>query len=356
MKYVKLFSSIGLLFILFLNISAQEKPVQTKNDKPATVVASPTQTERRDENVQPQEMSADNNNFRTSIAKADERYRIGFQDTVEISVFKHPELSQTVSINPDGTITLPRIDRPIVAVCKTERELKDTITSLYKGSYLRDPFVNVRVTDQRSQPFAVVGAVNKPGSFFLNQRIRLVQLIALAGGQDVEQSAAKVKVARTGNRLGCVEAGQAEDDLNDVQFMSYDLRDVLSGRENPWMQPGDIVSVQEAEQAYVVGDIFKPTKVDLKGTVTLSTAIAAAGGLGSNAKSSTVVIQRQKEGTPIREELVFNMKDIDDKKVPDPILQANDIVTVPTDKIKAVKSGLLKALTGGLGNIFYRFP
>jgi hypothetical protein len=58
----------------------------------------------------------------------------------------------------------------------------------------------------------------------------------------------------------------------------------------------------------------------------------------------------------VKTELMFNLKDIRDKKIPDPLLQANDIVAVGTDKIKSVSNGLLKAVTGGLGNVFYRFP
>jgi hypothetical protein len=46
----------------------------------------------------------------------EERYRIGFQDTLEIQVFRHPNLSQKVSVNPDGTITLFRASKPIVAL------------------------------------------------------------------------------------------------------------------------------------------------------------------------------------------------------------------------------------------------
>ena len=62
---------------------------------------------------------------------------------------------------------MPSIDAPIVAVCKTERELGEIVGSLLKN-YLQNPFVSARVIEQRSQPFAVIGAVEKPGSFYLN--------------------------------------------------------------------------------------------------------------------------------------------------------------------------------------------
>jgi protein involved in polysaccharide export with SLBB domain len=287
--------------------------------------------------------------------RGDDRYRIGFQDTLDVQVFKHPELSQTLSVNPDGTIRLFRIENPVVAVCKTERELAYTIETLYKN-YLRTPQVNVRAIDQRSQPFAVMGAVEKPGSFFLNKKVRLIQLLSLAGGYSVEFAGMKIQVARIGNLAGCSAYDSDVDNNKEVQFLTFNLADVIEGRQNPWMEPGDIVSVLKAEEAYVIGDVIEPSKVELKGPVTLTQAIAIAKGLDKNARTNKVTIERQTPGSPIKTELVFDLKEIRDKKVPDPLLQANDIVIVATDKGKAFKGGLLKALTGGLPNLFYKFP
>lgn len=286
------------------------------------------------------------------INRTNERYRIGFQDVLQVTVDRHPDLTQTVSVDQDGTILLSRINQPIVAVCKTERELSSLITELYKN-YLRKPFVSVRTLEQRSQPFAVMGAVNKPGNFFLNQKITLLQLLSYAGGQDVEKSGSRIQVARIGSLSGC---NPTDENDEDIEFLSYQLNDVLSGKDNPWMQPGDIVSVLEAEEAYVIGEVFEPAKIVLKEPITLSEAIAKAGGLSSTAKSSQIVIQRKEKDSPVRTQLVFNLKDIKERKIPDPLIQANDIVEVSTSNAKVLKKGLLKILTNGVGNIFYRIP
>lgn len=295
-------------------------------------------------------------NVRNKYARRDDdRYRIGFQDTLDIKVYRHPELSQTVSVNPDGTINLYRIDNPVVAVCKTEKELSDLIAKLYQN-FLRRPFVNVRAIEQRSQPFAVIGAVEKPGSFYLNKKVRLIQLLSLAGGYDVEKAGSKIQIARIGNIAGCDES-EIESAGPDVEFLSYNLFDVLQGKQNPWVQPGDIVSVLEAEEAYVVGNVVNEAeKISLKEPVTLTQAIAMAGGVSRNAKTSKVKIQRQKPGTPLRTELIFDLKEIAANKTPDPVLQPNDIVEVPTDKMKSARNKFIDVITGGLGNIFYRFP
>src|SRR5262245_52256963 len=73
----------------------------------------------------------------------DDRYRIGYQDTLDIQVFRHPELNKRVSVDANGTITLFRLDAPIVAVCKTESELAGDIAKAYEKDYLRNPEVSV---------------------------------------------------------------------------------------------------------------------------------------------------------------------------------------------------------------------
>ncbi len=112
----------------------------------------------------------------------DEQYRIGFQDTLDVQIFRHPELGQRVSVNSNGTIKLFRIPEPIIAVCKTVRELAKDVEDAYRKDYLKNPEVTVVAVGQNSQAFAVVGAVEKPGSFFVNRKVRLLELLAQAGG------------------------------------------------------------------------------------------------------------------------------------------------------------------------------
>ena len=348
MKAVKFFSAFCLfifvngLFTFNANGQTTEKtaPVERKTsdpqqiDKPAAI---------------------DNSENQTSVNRqSNERYRIGFQDTLEIQVLRHPELSQVVNVSSDGTIVMPRVEKPIVAVCKTEGELKTTVETLLK-SYLKNPFVNVRVVTQLSQPFAVIGAVEKPGNFYLNRRIRLLELLAFAGGPKVDKAGAKIQVARVGNVAGCSENVDGVDTDKEVVFLGFKTNDVMAGKENPWMQPGDIVSVLEAEEAYVVGNVIKPTRVSLKEPVTLTQAIAIAEGLNDTAKTTRVVIQRQESGSQIKTELAYNLKDIRDKKIPDPLLQANDIVEIPNDKGKSVKKGLLDVFKSIIPGATYRF-
>lgn len=349
MKALKTWSVFCLIITLncIFNSNILAQDTQT-NMSPAKATTSVQELKEEPSNNSSQ-------NQLPNVQQRDDKYRIGFQDTLEITIFRHPELSQVVNVSPDGTILMPRIDKPIVAVCKTERELKASVETLYKN-YLKNPFVNVRAVQQLSQPFAVIGAVEKPGSFYLNRKIRLLELLAFAGGPKVDKAGAKIQVARVGNVAGCTENIEGEDTDKQVVFLGFKTNDVMAGKENPWMQPGDIVSVLEAEEAYVVGNVNKPSKISLKETVTLTQAIAIAEGLDDTAKTDKVVIQRQASGSQIKTEIAYNLKDIRDKKVPDPVLEPNDIVEVSNDKNKSLRKGIFEVIKGGIPSILYRIP
>ncbi len=290
---------------------------------------------------------------------SDGRYRIGRYDKIEVQVYRHPELNLLATIDEGGKIRLPRMEKEISVLCKTESEVQQEIVNGYKW-YLREPFVNVVVREQNSQPFAVIGAVEKPGQFFLNRRIRLLELLAYAGGPN-KLAGAKLQIARVGGFSSC-EPSKTADEVADNQidqvFQQFKIRDTLEGKDaaNPWMSPGDIVSVLDVEQAYVVGNVFKPEKIPLKEPVTISQAIAFAGGVLPATKKEMIRILRQEEGSPVRREIIVNLKEIEAKRAADIVLLPNDIVDVPTDGRQKVKDGIVKALTNGIPNIFYKIP
>ncbi|MCS6874629.1 MAG: polysaccharide export protein [Pyrinomonadaceae bacterium] len=290
--------------------------------------------------------------FAVSITVAqeskEESYKIGYQDTLEITVFRHPELTQLVNISPDGTIKLFRIDTPIRAVCKTERELAAEITEKYK-TYLKNPFVNVRVVEQRSQYFAVIGAVERPGLFYINRRVRLLELLSFAGGPDTEKAGTKLIVARAGSTATC--DGKAQETRENYTLYQFNVRDVLQAKENIWMEPGDIVSVLDADVVYVYGNVRKPGAIKLNRALTLRQAIASAEGFAPASNKDKIRLIRQKPGQAEWEEQVFSLKDIDNGKVTDPLLQPNDIIAVSEDKTQSILNGIGKSLTGGLANL-----
>jgi polysaccharide export outer membrane protein len=295
-----------------------------------------------------------NNTFPVAAAK-DERYRIGYQDQLEVQVFRHPELTQRVNVNTNGTINLFRLNEPIAAVCKTEAELANDVAAAYRKDYLRNPEVKVLAVEQRSRAFAVIGAVEKPGQYMISRRVRLLELLAQAGGPSKE-AGTRVLVARTGSTSNC-QLNEAASVSNEPEnYVSYVLKDIIEGKQNVIMRPGDIVSVMDADIVYVYGNVNKQGQIQIKEPLTLTQAIASAEGLKAASDKGKIKVLRQKPGSTEREEFTYSLDDITKRKVPDPFLEPNDVVAVNTDKMKEIFQSIGRSLTNGIPSLFYRVP
>jgi polysaccharide export outer membrane protein len=122
---------------------------------------------------------------------------------------------------------------------------------------------------------------------------------------------------------------------------------------NPLIQPGDIVSLPDAAQVYVVGNVFRPTSIPLKDQpVTLATAIAVAGGALPDSKKSKVRLTRQQPGNAAKQEIIVDLEAITKRQADDIVLQANDIVEVPTSSGKR----LLRSLLGTIAPAVSQLP
>jgi polysaccharide export outer membrane protein len=291
----------------------------------------------------------------SAAGDTEERYRIGYQDTLDVQVFRHPELSKRVAVAPNGTISLFRLDQPVAAVCKTEVELANDIATAYAKDYLKSPEVSVLAVEQKSQSVAVIGAVEKPGNFFINRRVHLLELIAYAGGPKADAAGTRVLVARSGSNSNCQEADPSKAP-GDVVLLDFKLRDVQEGKQTLWMRPGDVVSVMDADVVYVYGNVNKQGSVKIKEPLTLTQAIVLAAGLKSATKKDNIRVLRQKPGSADREELVYDLSKIDKGAAPDPFLEPNDIVAVSEDKTKSIINSIARSLTGGVSSVFYRIP
>lgn len=325
-------------FLIFLSvILLGVATLQAQADKPAG--DSPAKTT-------PPQNTATNN-------EDEDRYLIGYEDVLEINVLKHPELRQKVSVGKNGTIFMPRIEEPIVAVCKTERQLADAIQEAYKKDYLRNPFVSVEVSEQKSQSASVIGAVEKPGTFYLTRKVTLSEMLALAGGPNIN-SGMRMVVQRSGSTSNC-RLPEETAPQGEVQVMGFRISDIREGKKLVWMQPGDVVWVLEADPVYVYGNVREQGRLLMKEPTTLRQAIASARGLKS-ASDNKVRILRLKEGSADPEEFVYDLNAINKGKAEDPFLQAGDVVAVSEDKAKMILTKLVNSATGGIPALFYRVP
>lgn len=275
----------------------------------------------------------------------DARYRIGPGDVLEIRVYNRPALSRDgVRIEGSGMFRMPLIENEIQAACKTEGEVAKEISTRYARFY-KNLQVDVFIKEYHSNQVAVIGAVNDQSRFELQRRIRLLELLTYAKGPS----------SRAGQTINVVHSTapslcRTNNDDETAAFTSYKLSDTLQGdpKANPYLEAGDIVTIPEADQVYVVGNVFLPMTIPLKEPITLTRAIAMAGGTKQDTKKDKVRVVRQEPGTSAKKEIIVDLAAIEKRHAEDIQLLPNDIVDVPASTGKSILRGLIGGGTQSL--------
>ena len=108
------------------------------------------------------------------------RYQLHSADVLELNFPFTPEFNQTVTVQPDGYITL----RSVEGIRVEGQTLPEVINSLQNayGKILHDPVINVELKDFEKPYFIVGGEVGHPGKFDLRGETRATEAVAIAGG------------------------------------------------------------------------------------------------------------------------------------------------------------------------------
>jgi polysaccharide biosynthesis/export protein len=276
-----------------------------------------------------------------ATSQPDDRYRIGPGDVLDIRIFNRPNLSRdAVRVEGNGMIRMPLIDTEIQAACKTEGELAAEISRGYI-KYYKNPQVDVFIKEYHSKQVAVIGAVNEQSRFELQRRIRLLELLSYAKGPS-PKAGQTINIVHAPPSLGCQNANAVNEDAA-TAFVSYKLSETMQGlpSANPFIEPGDIITLPEADQIYVVGNVFTPLTIPLREPITLSRAVAMAGGVKQDSKKDKVRIVRQEPGSATRKEILVDLSAIEKKNADDVALLPNDIIDVPLSGGKSFLRSLL---------------
>lgn len=273
-------------------------------------------------------------------AQTEDRYRIGPGDVLDVRIYNRPQLSRdAVRVEGNGMIRMPLIESEIQAACRTEGELAKEIATRY-AKYYRNLQVDIFVKEYHSRQVAIIGAVNEQGRFQLQRRIRLLELLTYAKGPSAK-AGQTINVVHSSAPALCKAA--SDDEI--AAFTSYKLTDTLRGDENanPYLEAGDVVTLPDADQVYVVGNVVMPLTIPLKEPITVSRAIAMAGGTRQDTKKDKIRIVRQEPGAQAKKEMIVDLSAIEKRQAEDIQLLANDIVDVPTSAGRS----LLRSLIGG---------
>jgi polysaccharide export outer membrane protein len=300
-------------------------------------------------------------------------YRVGPGDVLDIAVFEVDELSKPATVGPRGTLLLPLLGE-VAAEGLTPLEIAAQLETLYGESLLRDPQISVAVRDYRSQPVSVVGAVERPGIYQLQGRRRLLEVLALAGGL-ANDSGDEIRIARHGAPAARENpAGQAPNPGSDSvasrppagaerrpapgEEIVLSVRALLAGpseaRNNPWIEPHDVVSVAKTGLVYVLGAVARPGGYPIEQeSMTVLRAISLAQGLDGRAAPQKARVIRQQGAAKL--EMAVPINDILRGSAADAPLQDNDILFVPDSRAKsALHRGAEAAIQLATGVIIWR--
>ncbi|MGI8789220.1 MAG: polysaccharide biosynthesis/export family protein [Pyrinomonadaceae bacterium] len=267
-------------------------------------------------------------------------------DLVDVDVIGSLEYDWRGTVNPEGFLDgVHYAENPIYALCRSEESVAEEIAKSY-SKILRDPKVVVKILDRSNRPLAVLyGAVKTPQRFQIKRQIYLNELIIVSGGL-TDKASGEIQVYRPKN-LSCAASEKQSGDNKtadgeeksassetteqngDANYINVKISDLLAGKKeaNPQILSGDIVTVQEAESIYVIGGVANPKPISSRSQITLSRAIASAGGTTKDADEKKITIYRREAGeTKIIE---ADLEKIKDKKADDIVLKAFDIVEVP---------------------------
>lgn len=172
----------------------------------------------------------------TLAAEPAHEYRLGPGDTININVWRNPEVSQTIPVRPDGKITMPLVE-DLPASGKTATQLARDIEHVL-GKYIQDPVVTVTVTQfigPYSEQVRVIGQAAKPQALSYRQGMSLMDVLIDVGG--LGEFAA-------GNRASIVRNVNGKQ-----QKIAVRLNDLIKNGDisaNMPVRPGDILIIPES--------------------------------------------------------------------------------------------------------------
>jgi polysaccharide export outer membrane protein len=278
-------------------------------------------------------------------------YLLGPDDTVTIHAQNAPDLSEKpFRVDAAGEIKLPMIGRVHAGGLTTEQLEAEIATGL--KVYLVEPEVTVGITEFRSQPVSIVGAVAAPGVHQLEGQKTLVEILAIAGGLRPDAGPTVMITRRI--EFGRIPVpGAVDDPTHQFSIAEVKLKSVMEGKNpeyNIAIRPHDVISVPHAEVVYVIGEVNHAGALPLNEGDSLSVleAVSSSGGMLHTAAISHARILRPVPGEQKRAELVVDLKKIMAGQSADIPLLAGDVLVVPGSTGKhAVYRALEAAVTAG---------
>jgi polysaccharide export outer membrane protein len=272
-------------------------------------------------------------------------HQIRSNDLVSVSIYGEPDLARTVRVGSDGTIRHPLLPRKIKADGLMPEELEKSIAEGFQAEQiLSAPFVTVTVVEYHTLlAVSVAGAVRNPVTFEPIGKMTLLEAITRAGGL-MPEAGPEILISRPSR-----DGGAQAPLLQRIPVRA--LIDAADPAVNLTLQGGEEIRVPEAGKVFVVGNVKMPGAFAVHdgSETTVLKAIALTQGLAPYA-SNEAYIYRREGGSGSQNEIPVDLNKIMQRKSPDVVLLANDVLYIPDRSGKRITMSVLeKVFTFGAG-------
>lgn len=236
-------------------------------------------------------------------------YSLGTGDVVRMSVFQQPDMATEARVSEAGTITIPLLG-PVDVSGLTPKQVETKIGSLLRSKgFVRDPQVNVSIVQFKSRQVSVLGHVNRPGRYQLEEGVyRLTDVLALAGGSSADASDSVTLVRQRDGKVITLEI--------DIPALFKSNGTMIS----PEVIGGDTIYVDRYPFFYVYGEVQRPGVYRLEKGMILMQALSVGGGLNLRASKKDIQINRRDKTGKV---MTFTAQ-LTDPILPDDVILVNE--------------------------------
>jgi polysaccharide export outer membrane protein len=210
--------------------------------------------------------------------------QIGPGDTISLQVFGQPDMTGSIYVGEDGTVSVPLVGRVKVAGLSPAEAGARIEAALREGNVLVDPHVTVAVAQSINQRVSVLGEVGTPGRYPIDAGTTPLDLLAQAGG-----------VKETGSDVVFLVRRMTD---GTTERLPIDLAPLGADGEPqvlPTLRAGDVLFVPVAQDYFVSGEVIAPARYRFHQGLTVAEAVAKAGGVNERGSDSRIEIRRQRK-------------------------------------------------------------
>jgi polysaccharide export outer membrane protein len=286
-------------------------------------------------------------------------YTLGPDDVITVrGMHAYEIVDKPIRVEANGNVTLPLIG-PLRAGGLTIEQFQSDLNDRLKNFYV-EPQVSVTVTEFRSQPISILGAVANPGTHQLQGRKTVLEMLSMVGG--VRNDAGPVlKITRQMQWGPIPLPGATVDESGEFSVAELNLSDLFEAKRpvnNILVRPLDVISIPSSAVIYVIGEVKKSGGFALGSRSSLSVleALSMAEGFQAKASPKNARILRLKTSSDRqRTEIPVNMSRILAGKAADVPLERDDILFIPNS---AARSAALRSVEAavqiGTGLVIWR--